>query len=481
MELQAHFKNIQKNIIDHLRKAENEILVAVAWFTDREIFEVLCHKAQHGVQVSVALLGDEINTAPRALNFHRLKNLGGKVYFLSSGIGGAPIMHHKFCVLDNTTVITGSYNWSKRAQSNDENITVVSDASEFVSQYRQAFYELVNVCPRNQAALEKTDDIMFRKRLEIVSNLILLGEQEDLTSHINKLRPAIERLQLQTLLLALEKGHYQNALELIADYLQRNTAVTVREDVEAIDLQFQLQILELRLESLTNEKSDLERQIVVFNRRYNDVLGELIADVLGMRAKLARKKARENKQNNKIQDEKIEQEAKQAEQDWYEYQQEYEEQLSQELPNQLSSEEEKKLKRLYRKACSLCHPDRFDTSQQSVANEAFVQLQKVYEMNDFEKLEEFYSVLKAGGLPKAPRSETLNKTNALRVAITELKHKINDVLHQLHLLNHSEGANLLHLAGCTEESWSVFFESQRWLLEQEVQQLKKSLTEYHAV
>ncbi|NLL27457.1 MAG: phosphatidylserine synthase, partial [Bacteroidales bacterium] len=44
-------------------------------------------------------------------------------YFLKGTRGGT--MHHKFCVIDNQVVITGSYNWSNNAEfKNDENVTV---------------------------------------------------------------------------------------------------------------------------------------------------------------------------------------------------------------------------------------------------------------------------------------------------------------------------------------------------------------------
>lgn len=79
MELKAHFSNIHKVIIDHLEQAQSEIVAAIAWFTDRDIFEVLCKKARSGIKVSVALIGDEINQGPGRLNFHRLGNFGGQV------------------------------------------------------------------------------------------------------------------------------------------------------------------------------------------------------------------------------------------------------------------------------------------------------------------------------------------------------------------------------------------------------------------
>jgi len=38
MELKAHFSNIHKVIIHHLEQAQTEIVAAIAWFTDRDIF-----------------------------------------------------------------------------------------------------------------------------------------------------------------------------------------------------------------------------------------------------------------------------------------------------------------------------------------------------------------------------------------------------------------------------------------------------------
>lgn len=479
MQLQAHFQNIQKVIIEHLQTAESEILAAVAWFTDREIFEVLCQKAQAGVHVSVALLGDDINQASGGLNFNRLRNVGGKVTFLPSGSDGAPMMHHKFCVLDTTTVITGSYNWSKKAQSNDENITAVSDAPEFSTQYRQAFLGLVaGLTPQDTASSTPVNTDAVRRRLEMVRNLILLGEQDDLPPHIQKLRPIVEQLRLQTLLQALEQGNYKNALQDIETYLQHGSALVLREDIDVPNLQFQLQVLELRLQSLSDEKSDLERTLVIFNHRYNDALGTLLIDVLFAQAILARQEAEAQRQKADEVSQQAEQEAEQAEQDWQEYRQEYEEQQTQYTPSHLSEDDEQELKKLYRKACSLCHPDRFEDDQKEAAHQAFVVLQEIYKSNDLSALREFNTALKNGGLPKAPRSVTLSRSDALRAAIAELQHRINETLRQLQSLHGSEGADLLRLAGNTEADWLVFFEKQKQLLQEEILQLQHAITLY---
>ena len=42
MQLQALFHDIQGAVTRHLKAAQSEILAAVTWVTDREMFDVLC-------------------------------------------------------------------------------------------------------------------------------------------------------------------------------------------------------------------------------------------------------------------------------------------------------------------------------------------------------------------------------------------------------------------------------------------------------
>ena len=96
MELKAHFSSIHKVIIDHLAlaQAQSKIAAAVAWFTDRDITEVLYKKARSGIRVSLVLIGYEINTGARRLHFHRRSAAGDRVIFLPAGGSDEPTMYH---------------------------------------------------------------------------------------------------------------------------------------------------------------------------------------------------------------------------------------------------------------------------------------------------------------------------------------------------------------------------------------------------
>jgi hypothetical protein len=286
MEVKAHFSAIHQVIINHLQHTKEDITAAVAWFTDREIFDELCKKARAGVQVSVALMGDNINQGSGGLNFSRLTHLGGQVVFLPAGSHIEPLMHHKFCVIDRSTVITGSYNWSLKARSNDENITVITEAPELARQFLNTFASLV---ARTGADVPvEIDADAARRRLEMIRNLILLGEQDDMVSQLRKLRPTAGPLKLERIITALDTAQFQEALEQIDAYLSRATALVAAGTADIPGLRFQLQILELRLAALSDEKAELECRLITFNRRHDDALGELIRRLLEARARLAR-------------------------------------------------------------------------------------------------------------------------------------------------------------------------------------------------
>src|SRR3546814_10568338 len=89
----------------------------------------------------------------------------------------------------------------------------------------------------------------------------------------------------------------------------------------------------------------------------------------------------------------------------------------------LNDDEERDLKAIYRKACSLCHPDKFPEGQKGAATKVFVDLQAAYKSNDLNRVREIHALLEANGLPET-RSTTLREVDKLKVAIAELEHAI---------------------------------------------------------
>lgn len=469
MEVRAYFSNIHKVIIDHLRQGETEISAAVAWFTDRDIFDVLCEKARRSLSVSVVLIGDHINQGAGSLNFEKLRSAGGTVTFLPPGSRYEPIMHHKFCVIDRKTVITGSYNWSHKARSNDENITVVTGAADFAGSYFETFREIV---ARGSESVPLTEDAdAVRRRLEMIRNLVLLGEQSDIPRHLSKLQLVATELRLEPIVNALENAEYKKALELIEAHLRTATALVVGSSHTAI-LRFRLAILEVRLQSLSDEKTDVERRLIAFNRRHSEALGDLIQRVLHSRAELARLQWVANAGRSS---EDAEAKAEAAQHAYTEYARHHEElQHARPLPR-LDATSERDIRSLYRKACSLCHPDKVLLGDKDAAHRMFVQLQECYKTNDLQGVRAIYDALLGGSISRI-RSSRLSETEGLHAAIAEVEHGIFQLVAELKALQASEGVRFMAEAGICELDWDDFFIEQRGALEAELASLESAIS-----
>jgi len=131
---EAHFQGIQSRILSALDNAKISIWVVSAWLTNKRLHAKLLEKQAEGLDVRVAIFDDAIS-AKYGVDITEFKNH----YFLKGTKGGT--MHHKFCVIDNQIVITGSYNWSNNAEfNNDENITVeynLEQATKYALEFKR--------------------------------------------------------------------------------------------------------------------------------------------------------------------------------------------------------------------------------------------------------------------------------------------------------------------------------------------------------
>lgn len=124
---------VKQILIDAIRQANEEILVALYYFTDPDLADELVEAHHRGLQIRVIL--DKSQRNGKYSQARKLADAGLPVAFDSKH----RIFHHKFMVIDKTTVVTGSQNWTKSAdQYNAENILCLQDG-ELATQYREQF------------------------------------------------------------------------------------------------------------------------------------------------------------------------------------------------------------------------------------------------------------------------------------------------------------------------------------------------------
>lgn len=137
----SEFENIKDFIIKELDKANFLIWIAVAWFTDRDLANLLYKKAKQGVNIQIVLNDDKINsTLKEKLQEHF------EVFFAPSNDKFNKLMHNKFCIIDLEKVIHGSYNWTNKAQYNSETISIIDsrlEAKKFAEQFLKIKLEIM--------------------------------------------------------------------------------------------------------------------------------------------------------------------------------------------------------------------------------------------------------------------------------------------------------------------------------------------------
>lgn len=141
MTIECHFKNIRKQILNEIDNAKLTLQVAVAWFTNKELFEMLCKKSKEGVRVELIVINDYINNRFDGLNFEDLIKSGGDFYFAKID----EPMHHKFCIIDNQVLLNGSYNWTYYAEEiNRENFQIFRNCNGLVEEFKKEFISIRN-------------------------------------------------------------------------------------------------------------------------------------------------------------------------------------------------------------------------------------------------------------------------------------------------------------------------------------------------
>jgi len=469
METSAYFKNIKDVLLVELGKAKLEIVAAVAWFTDPEILDLLESKSNDGISVRLLIIEDRINLSEKGLDFETLRDSGGEVALIKgTETNQGAIMHNKFTVIDGKTVITGSFNWTRRARSNYENITIIRDEPDLAYQYVVEFNKIRGRHGYELGEDRPPDYETITRRLKAIKSLIELDDDDAWQAQVEKLqiyRNTDERLA--GILKAVEKGEYSVAIQLIDELLTHRQAIEVWDDPEIDSLEFELKILKIRIATIGDERAEIERRIEEFEYRKVAVLGELISEYLSLRRE---KLAKEMKERVDLQeeDEEADQEYEEAEQEYEEFTGAYKEVINEDQKPVLDDEWAEKIKKSYRRASQLCHPDRAPEFLKEKAHDIFTRLSAAYRSNNFEEVEAIYERLLQEDFG-SHEPETITDKDKLKTEILEIRQRIEQLTQEIQNLMESEPWQIIAMY----DDWDDYFEEQKGSLLLEINQMKE--------
>jgi phosphatidylserine/phosphatidylglycerophosphate/cardiolipin synthase-like enzyme len=128
----------QPVLVEQIQAAQQSIRFLAFSYTSDPIAEAMIER--HNAGVAVQGVFETRNANGIGAEYQRLKENGVDVL----EDGNCYTMHHKVIIIDDATVITGSYNFTRRAEeTNDENLVII-DSPEVASQYLEEFERVYN-------------------------------------------------------------------------------------------------------------------------------------------------------------------------------------------------------------------------------------------------------------------------------------------------------------------------------------------------
>ncbi|WP_200761214.1 phospholipase D-like domain-containing protein [Poriferisphaera corsica] len=120
-----------------LAEARIAIDICVFTITDNHITQQLIDLHKRGIPIRI--ISDDDKSTDDGSDIYQLKRMG----IPTRTDHTSNHMHHKFAIIDHKTLLTGSYNWTRGARHNHENILRIHDSS-IIKAYSQTFDHLWN-------------------------------------------------------------------------------------------------------------------------------------------------------------------------------------------------------------------------------------------------------------------------------------------------------------------------------------------------
>ena len=124
----------EERVIIAINNAEHSIDAAIYSFTSKNIASALIEAQNRGILPRIII--DSLQSKSKYAMDEFLKQNNIETRIMPS------TMHNKFVIIDNSLIITGSYNWTKNANSkNNENLVFIQD-KETAELFSREFFDL---------------------------------------------------------------------------------------------------------------------------------------------------------------------------------------------------------------------------------------------------------------------------------------------------------------------------------------------------
>ena len=125
-----------ETICNFLDQAEDSIQICVFTISDDSITKKITQCYDRGVKIKIITDNDKQYDRGSDINYLAGKGLQIKVDMSRHH------MHHKFAIVDNKSILTGSYNWTRSAEKFNQENLIITDSLNMVQLFKNEFKRL---------------------------------------------------------------------------------------------------------------------------------------------------------------------------------------------------------------------------------------------------------------------------------------------------------------------------------------------------
>ncbi|QFQ12180.1 DUF1669 domain-containing protein [Pseudoprevotella muciniphila] len=305
--VECHFEQIGEEVVKNIRSAKKSIKIAMAWFTNYNIFRVIKQKLEKSdVDITLVTNNDLINNGGYCLNLNKLIDAGLKIYLYEY----PDMLHHKFCIIDEELVMTGSYNWTFFSEAiNRENMIVIKNNEKVIESFLKEFNYIISgrlaIDKMPEAVPERPEYDRSSFKQYISEELILrtirrIGNARENISRAKKLSPSYASVTraIQDLNITPDNNSVSTqALESAA----ATTAIEERRVQIASDQQ--------QLQELGTQRDKIQTQQRVINQRQQEVQAQ--AQQIAENEEISEEEKNDLQENVRLQEEQLHKEEEQ--------------------------------------------------------------------------------------------------------------------------------------------------------------------------
>lgn len=247
------------------------------------------------------------------------------------------------------------------------------------------------------------------------------------------------------------KNKINAAVAKLRKFFSSDQLSTIDSGEEIAALKRELKLLETLFGETDNERMELEKLLADFDHRYSMELGDILLEILSLRKLLFQAdepRYREAEKDERQYREKVISDKKQ-----------------QKL--ELDGNEQQALKKKFRMATLLCHPDKVNDKNKVAAQEIFIRLKNAYDSNDLKQVEEILNDLGKGNFFQS-KSDTISEKEQLMAEIDKLRRRIESIEKEISSIKNSSAYKSVIVI----ENWNEYFRKRKATLEAELEEIK---------